>query len=112
MCIRDSVHTVYEPQHLPVVLYGSDKPAVNRNLSADERDDLSLQFVTRFVIEGLVFCSAKRRFTLIAFLDMLGGSIDDLESCFVAGLVVIVPRRHSVMAEKDALCLRIFFDKL
>ncbi len=44
--------------------------------------------------------------------DILGGTVDDLKRRFVAGLVVVVPRRHSVMAKQNAFRLRIVLDQL
>src|SRR5215213_116586 len=106
------VDAVYETQHLPIILNRSDKSSIDGNLSADEWNDLGLDLLTDDFAEILILRPTEGSFNLVVCFDVLRSAIDDLESGFVTSLVVVIPRRHSMMAEQNSLRPRIFLDEL
>src|SRR3954465_15082913 len=82
---------VDEPQHLLVILHRADESFVNGELPAKKRNYLRLQALAIGIIQRLVFLSAKRLVSLVVRFDIGGRAVNDLQRCFVAGLVVVVP---------------------
>ncbi len=60
---------------------------------------------------GAMLLAAERSIPLVTGLDERGGAVDDFERRLVAGLVVVVPRAHAVMAEQHPFRLRVLRDQ-
>ena len=103
---------VDEPQHLVIVLHGTDEPFAGRDLPAQERKNLSLHSPAISISYSRILLPAESLISPVVRLDVTRGAIDDLQSRFVTRLVVIIPRTHPMMAQEDAASARMILDQL
>src|SRR3954454_21452709 len=99
--------TIDEAQHPLVVLHRPDETPFNRDLAAQPGNNLRLHALAVCIRQRLVFLSAKSLSASVMFFDEAGGAVNDFERRLIAGLVVVVPGTHPVMAEQNAFGLRI-----
>ncbi len=98
-----AVDAVDEAQHLRVVLHRAHEAPLDGDLAPEPREDLGQEAPPLVVREGRVPLPAEGPLAPVARLDVRRGPVDDLERGLVAGLVVVAPRAHAVVAEEDAL---------
>src|ERR1043165_1193205 len=101
-----------EAQHALVVLHRPDETPFNRDLTAQPGNDLRLYALAVCIRQRLALLSAEGLSSSIMLFDEAGGAVNDFERRLVACLVIIVPGTHPVMAEQNALGLRVVFNQL
>src|ERR1044071_5022242 len=92
------VVAVDEAEHPLVVLHGADEALVDGDLAADERNNLGDDAAAVGLGERLMLPAAEGLLALVLRLDVAGGAVDDFERRLVAGLVVVTPTAHAVVA--------------
>ena len=99
---------VDEPQHALVVLNGGDEPLLPAHLPAEPRAGAARALAPLPARAAAVHRAAERlRRRLSCCLDVAGRPLDQIERHVVARLVVVGPVDEAVLAEQDALRLRV-----
>ena len=100
-----------EAQHPVVVLDGAHHPAHRGEPAAQPGQDLRLGPAPVRVRKRRMFPSSERLLALVVRVDVARGPVHDLQRRVVAGLVVVAPGAHAVVAEQDAPRLGVHLDE-
>ncbi len=104
--------TVNKPQHLLVVLHGADETLISGDSAAEKRNYFRLQTPPIRLRQRLILLSAEGLLTFVMRFDVSRCTVDDLEGCFVTGLVVVVPRAHAMVTKQNPFGLWMIFNQL